>query len=220
MIETSLPAGLERRREDYKLITGTSHYVDDLRPPQRRPAALHMAVVRSPYAHAEIKGIQLDAARTLPGIAAFAGAELVSGMRTIDTIPAPGLKKPEYEEVMYDQDGQLLTGSLMDYTMPNAEQVPNFVTGLVETPSPINPLGAKGVGEAGCIGAPPAIVNAVLDALAPLGIKTIDMPLKPEKVWALVQAARHGTLEQSDPTPPPVFSADEKEQGDEVPDFA
>src|SRR6266852_1037665 len=95
MLETSLPAGLEHRREDYKLITGTSHYVDDLRPHQGRPAALHMAVVRSPYAHAEIKGIQLDAARTLPGIAAFAGAELVSSVRTIDTIPAPGLKKPE-----------------------------------------------------------------------------------------------------------------------------
>jgi len=108
----------------------------------------------------------------------------------------------------------------MDYTMPNAEQVPNFVTAVVETPSPINPLGAKGVGEAGCIGAPPAIVNAVLDALAPLGIKTIDMPLKPEKIWALVQPARNGTLIQSDPTPPPVFSADENEQGGEVPDFA
>src|SRR6266852_2383870 len=207
MIETTLPPGLERRREDYRLITGTSHYVDDLRSPQGRPAALHMAVVRSPYAHAEIKGIQLDTARTLPGVAAFAGAELVSGMRTIDTIPAPGLKKPEYEEVMYDQDGQLLTGSLMDYTMPNAEQVPNFVTGLVETPSPINPLGAKGVGEAGCIGAPPAIVNAVLDALAPLGVKSVDMPLKPEKVWALVQAARSGTLEQADVTPPQIFSS-------------
>jgi aerobic carbon-monoxide dehydrogenase large subunit len=133
---------------------------------------------------------------------------------------AQGIGQALYEEVMYDQDGQLLTGSLMDYTMPNAEQVPDFVTAVVETPSPINPLGAKGVGEAGCIGAPPAIVNAVLDALAPLGIKTIDMPLKPEKVWALVQAARHGMLEQSDPTPPPVFSAVEKEQGAEVPDFA
>ena len=133
---------------------------------------------------------------------------------------AQGIGQALYEEAIYDQDGQLLTGSLMDYTMPNAEQVPNFVTDVVETPSPINPLGAKGVGEAGCIGAPPAIVNAVLDALAPLGIKTIDMPLKPEKVWALVRAARNGTLEHSDPTPPPVFSSGEKEQGGEVPDFA
>ncbi len=109
---------------------------------------------------------------------------------------------------MYDQDGQLLTGTLMDYALPNAEQVPAFVTATVETPTPINPLGAKGVGEAGCIGAPPAIVNAVLDALAPFGIKSIDMPLKPEKIWALVQAARAGALDQPDPTPPPVFSSD------------
>ena len=74
-------AGLERRREDYGLITGLSHYVDDLRPPVERPAALYMIVVRSPYAHAAIKYIKLDAARSLPGvIAAFEGAELVTGM--------------------------------------------------------------------------------------------------------------------------------------------
>ncbi|MDQ6661234.1 MAG: molybdopterin-dependent oxidoreductase, partial [Chloroflexota bacterium] len=96
MKETSLPAGLERRKEDYGLITGGSHYVDDLKPAQGRPAALHMAVVRSPYAHAEIKDIQLDEARALPGvIAAFSSAELVSSMHTLDTVPMPGLKKPE-----------------------------------------------------------------------------------------------------------------------------
>ena len=66
MIEMSLPAGLERRREDYKLITGLGHYVDDLKLPLGRPRALHMAVVRSPYAHAEIQSIELDAARALP----------------------------------------------------------------------------------------------------------------------------------------------------------
>src|SRR5947209_11739577 len=96
MLETSLPGGLERRREDYKLITGLGHYVDDLRPPAERPPALHMAVVRSPYAHAEIQNISLDAARSLPGVVAvFAGAELVDGMRTLDSVPLPGLKKPE-----------------------------------------------------------------------------------------------------------------------------
>ncbi|HEU5230173.1 MAG TPA: hypothetical protein VFU49_20300 [Ktedonobacteraceae bacterium] len=77
----------------------------------------------------------------------------------------------------------------------------------METPSPRNPLGAKGVGEAGCIGGPPAIVNAVLDALAPFGITNIDMPLRPEKVWALVNAARQGTLSQTTPEIPPAFSA-------------
>src|SRR5437764_14817988 len=87
-------AGLERRREDYGPITGCSHSVHDLKPPSGRP--LHMLVVRSPYAHAEIKSIQLEAARSLPGvIAAFESAELVSGMPTLDTIPLPGLRKPE-----------------------------------------------------------------------------------------------------------------------------
>ena len=103
---------------------------------------------------------------------------------------AQGIGQALYEEVIYDQDGQLLTSTLMDYALPLADEVPDFVTDLIETPSPLNPLGAKGVGEAGCIGAPPAIVNAVLDALAPLGIDAIDMPLKPEKVWAVIQNAR------------------------------
>jgi hypothetical protein len=106
-----------------------------------------------------------------------------------------------------EASGELLTSTLMDYTLPTAQQIPGFVTDTVETPSPRNPLGAKGVGEAGCIAAPPAIVNAVLDALAPLGITTIDMPLKPEKVWALVQAARLGRLEQPSLAPPPAFAS-------------
>ncbi len=103
---------------------------------------------------------------------------------------AQGIGQALYEEVIYDQDGQLLTSTLMDYALPLADGVPGFVTDLVETPSPLNPLGVKGVGEAGCIGAPPAVVNAVLDALAPLGIDAIDMPLKPEKVWAAIQEAK------------------------------
>jgi len=133
---------------------------------------------------------------------------------------AQGIGQALYEEVMYDEtSGQLLSSTLMDYTLPNAEQVPGFVTEAIETPSPHNPLGAKGVGEAGCIGAPPAIVNAVLDALAPLGIKTIDMPLKPEKVWALVRAAREGRLEQQEPMPPPVFNSGDKLNDDSRPAF-
>src|SRR6266699_2006590 len=88
--------GLERRREDYGAITGRSHYVDDLKPSPERPPALHMVVVRSPYAHAEITSIRFDKTRSLPGvIAAFEGAALVSGMPTFDVIPVPGLKKPE-----------------------------------------------------------------------------------------------------------------------------
>jgi len=132
---------------------------------------------------------------------------------------AQGIGQALYEEVIYDENGQLLSSTLMDYTLPNAMQVPDFITDVVETPSPVNPLGAKGVGEGGTIGAPPAVVNAVLDALAPLGIETIDMPLKPEKIWAQVQAARQGKLRQPDVTPPQVFSTDEGPQKGGVPDF-
>jgi carbon-monoxide dehydrogenase large subunit len=119
---------------------------------------------------------------------------------------AQGIGQALYEEIVYDEGGQLLTSSLMDYALPIAGQVPDFITDVIETPSPTNPLGAKGVGESGCIGAPPTIVNAVLDALAPLGITSIDMPLRPEKIWALVQAARQGTLEQPAVAPPPIFN--------------
>ena len=132
---------------------------------------------------------------------------------------AQGIGQALYEEVIYDEDGQLLSSTLMDYTMPNAMQIPDFITDVVETPSPINPLGAKGVGEGGTIGAPPAVVNAVLDALAPFGIRAIDMPLKPEKIWALVQMARQGRLEQPDINPPQIFETDEGTQKGGVPDF-
>ncbi len=119
---------------------------------------------------------------------------------------AQGIGQALYEEIVYDETGQLISGTLMDYTLPTAEQLPIFTTQSVETPSPRNPLGAKGVGEAGCTGGPPCIVNAVLDALAPLGIKEIDMPLRPEKIWRLIQAAQNGRLDQSERTPPPVFT--------------
>ncbi len=99
---------------------------------------------------------------------------------------AQGIGQALFEEVVYSEDGQNLTATLMDYALPRSGQLPNFELDVVETPSPLNPLGVKGVGEAGTIGAPPTLVNAVLDALSPLGIKTIDMPLLPEKIWSLI----------------------------------
>src|SRR5438477_5342241 len=93
-----------------------------------------------------------------------------------------------YEEVVYDEQGQLVTGELMDYALPKASQLPWFETDRTETPSPVNPLGVKGVGEAGTIGATPAIVNAVVDALSPYGVKHVDMPVRPESVWKLINA--------------------------------
>ncbi len=92
-----------------------------------------------------------------------------------------------YEELVYDEQGQLVTGTLMDYAVPRASMIPWFELDRTETPSPVNPLGVKGVGEAGTIGATPAIVNAVVDALSPFGVRHIDMPMKPETVWRLIQ---------------------------------
>ena len=101
-----------------------------------------------------------------------------------------GLGQALFEEVVYDENGQLLTGSLMDYALPRAADLPRLNLTRTETPTPVNPLGIKGIGEAGTIGSTPAIVNAVVDALAPLGITHIDMPLTPQKIWSLTQAAR------------------------------
>lgn len=100
---------------------------------------------------------------------------------------AQGIGQALYEQVVYGADGQLLTSSLLDYALPLARQLPAFTTTFVETPSPTNPLGAKGVGEAGCLAAPPAIVNAVLDALDLPDVRSIDMPLSPERVWLALQ---------------------------------
>jgi carbon-monoxide dehydrogenase large subunit len=92
-----------------------------------------------------------------------------------------------YEELVYDENGQLLTGTLMDYAVPKAAQLPRYLCDRTETPTNVNPLGAKGVGEAGTIGATPAVVNAVVDALAPFGVRHLDMPLKPEKIWKVLR---------------------------------
>jgi aerobic carbon-monoxide dehydrogenase large subunit len=103
-----------------------------------------------------------------------------------------GIAQALYEEVSYDSDGQLLTGSLLDYAVPRAEQVPNIRAFFQETPSPTNPIGVKGIGESGSIAAPPCIVHAVLDALAPFDIKHLDMPLTPPRVWAAINNGRSG----------------------------
>ncbi len=103
---------------------------------------------------------------------------------------AQGVAQALWEEVVYDEDGQLITGTLMDYGVPFASDLPRIETGATVTPSPVNPLGVKGVGEAGTIAATPVVVNAVVDALSGLGVRHIDMPLRPEKVWRAVAAAQ------------------------------
>ena len=101
-----------------------------------------------------------------------------------------GIGQALMERCVYDREtGQLLTGSFMDYAMPRADDFPEFKIGHVCTPCTHNPLGTKGCGEAGAIGSPPAVINAVLDALAPLGVKDLDMPASPHRVWEAIQAA-------------------------------
>ncbi len=98
-----------------------------------------------------------------------------------------GIAQALYEEAVYDESGTLVTGSFVDYLVPSAADVPNLVTDRTETPSTTNPLGVKGVGEAGTIASTPAVVNAVVDALRPFGVDDIAMPLSPHRVWQSIQ---------------------------------
>jgi aerobic carbon-monoxide dehydrogenase large subunit len=103
---------------------------------------------------------------------------------------AHGVGQALYEQIVYSADGQLATGTFVDYALPTAAELPSFETDRTETPTSINELGVKGVGEAGTIGCTPAITNAVVDALRPLGVTAIDMPLTPFRVWQAVRQAR------------------------------
>jgi carbon-monoxide dehydrogenase large subunit len=103
---------------------------------------------------------------------------------------AQGIGQALWEWGRYDADGQLLAGSLMDYAVPRADDLPAFETGHTETPSPRTALGVKGIGESATIGSTPAIANAVLDALAPIGVQDLDLPLTPDAVWRAIRAAR------------------------------
>ena len=109
---------------------------------------------------------------------------------------AQGIGQAMIEEVVYSEDGQLLTGSFMDYALPRATDFPHFELHATVTPTPVNPLGAKGVGEAGTLGSTPSIVAAAVDALSAFGVKHIDMMLRPEKLWRIINeggaAARPG----------------------------
>jgi carbon-monoxide dehydrogenase large subunit len=105
---------------------------------------------------------------------------------------AQGIAQALFEEAVYDEDGNLTTGTFVDYLVPSAADLPHFETGTTVHAAPGNPIGAKGVGEAGCIASTPAVVNAVLDALRPLGVSDIRMPLTPERVWRAIQEGGDG----------------------------
>src|SRR5262245_20967501 len=105
---------------------------------------------------------------------------------------AQGVGQALWEGAIYGEDGQLLTGSMLDYALPRASRLPSFELDETVTPSPVNPLGAKGVSEAGAIASTAAVANAVIDALSPLGIRHLDMPYTPQTVWRAIQSANGG----------------------------
>ena len=118
---------------------------------------------------------------------------------------AAGIGQALYEEVRHDSDGNPLTATLVDYGIPTAAELPSFDVRSTETPTPLNPLGAKGIGEAATIGSTPAVQNAVIDALAHLGVRHLDLPCTPERVWRAIREAESGTLPDPWRDPPAVF---------------
>jgi carbon-monoxide dehydrogenase large subunit len=124
---------------------------------------------------------------------------------------AQGIAQALYEEAVYDDDGNLVTTTFADYLLPSAADLPEFTTGLTQTPSTTNPLGVKGVGEAGTIASTPAVVNAVLDALRPLGVRDVPMPCKPAHVWQAIQEARTGRAPQATVAAAPASPAHDAE---------
>ncbi len=119
---------------------------------------------------------------------------------------AAGVGQALFEEVRFDGDGNPITSNLADYGIASAAELPSFEVHSTETPTPLNPLGAKGIGEAATIGATPAVQNAVIDALAHLGVRHIDLPCTPERVWATIRDAHAGTLADPWSEPPDVFA--------------
>jgi carbon-monoxide dehydrogenase large subunit len=119
---------------------------------------------------------------------------------------AQGVAQVLWEEFVYDDAGNPLTSTLAEYAMPSAAEFPSFETHNIETPTPLNPLGAKGIGESGTIGAMPAVHNAVVDAVSHLGIRHIDMPCTSERVWRAIRDAQAGTITSPWREPPAAFA--------------
>jgi carbon-monoxide dehydrogenase large subunit len=120
---------------------------------------------------------------------------------------ASGIAQALWEQVLYDEDGNPITSTLAEYAIPSAAELPSFSTAHTETPSPTNELGAKGIGESATVGSTPAVQNAVVDAVSHLGIRHIDMPCTPERVWRAIRDAAAGTLPDPWREPPSEMAA-------------
>src|SRR5262245_6684435 len=148
------------------------------------PFGTHIAVVR---VDPETGEIRLDRYIAVDDCGKVINPMIVAGQ--VQGGVAQGVGQALWEGAQYDDNGQLLTGSLMDYAVPKADFFPNFELAMTETPTTVNPLGVKGIGETGTIASTAAVYNAVIDALTPFGVKQIDMPLTPERVWRAIRGA-------------------------------
>jgi len=164
------------------------------------PFGTHISVVEVDLETGEVKLIRhvaVDDAGTVINPLIFEGQQQ-GGI-------GQGISQALFEEVLFDADGNPQTGNLMDYAFPSAAEMIDFETHNTVTPTHLNPLGAKGIGEAATIGSTPAVQNAVIDALAHLGVRHVDMPCTPERVWKTIQAAAQGTLPDPWREPPSIF---------------
>jgi aerobic carbon-monoxide dehydrogenase large subunit len=118
---------------------------------------------------------------------------------------AQGMAQALWEHLAYDDEANPVTGTFATYGIPSAAEVPSYEASNTETPTPYNPLGAKGIGESGTIGAMPSVQNAVVDALSHLGVRHVDMPCTPERVWRAIVAAKAGVPDDPWREPPPIF---------------
>jgi aerobic carbon-monoxide dehydrogenase large subunit len=150
---------------------------------QTFPYGVHVAVVEVALETGEVR---LDRLVTVDDCGNVLNPMIVEGQLHGSLVQ--GIGQALFEGVQYSEQGQLLTSTLMDYALPRAGDAPPITSERLVHPAPSNPLGVKGTGEGGCIGAPPAIVNAVLDALAPYGVTDLQMPLRPATVWAALSA--------------------------------
>ena len=149
------------------------------------PSGAHVAVVE---VDTETGDVQLVRYVAVDDVGRVVNPMIVDGQ--VHGGLAQGIAAALYEEALYDEDGTLLTGSLLNYLVPSAAELPSFELDRIETPSPTNPLGVKGVGETGTIASPPAVMNAVVDALRPYGVHDVPMPATPERVWNAIQEVR------------------------------
>src|SRR5436190_7616216 len=175
----------------YDLPEGEEPFLDDTAyydPPNCTfPFGAHIAVVAVDADTGEVK---VERYVAVDDVGSVINPMIVDGQLQGGIVQ--GVAQALCEGAVYDEHGQLLTSSLMEYAVPRADFLPRIELDRTETPTTVNPLGVKGVGEAGTIASTPAVANAVMDALAPLGISHVDMPLTPERVWRAMQAAKNG----------------------------